>query len=113
MWQTLAAWLTGRAIRLVWTFLSNLTKARADDPRLADFIKEQIIYLQAMSGMMSGKDKLFIVADRSLDYAHRLGVDIAYSTMLTLTAALFDEVVPNLAGMVKAWIAKKTKEMVL
>ena len=86
MWQTVTTWLAGRAVSLVWAFLSNLTKARADDPLLVDFIKGQIIYLAATS-KMSGKDKLFVIADNSIEYAHRLRVDITYSTMLTLTAA--------------------------
>ena len=112
MWQTIASWLAGSAVKLVWAFLSNLAKARADDPRLATFIKEQIVIYQAGSPL-GGKEKLFAVADASLDYAKGIGLDIAYSTMVTLTAALFDEVAPKLSEMVNAWIAKKTRGMVL
>ena len=112
MWKTLTLWLAGSAVRLVWAFLSNLAKARADDPRLATFIKEQIIIYQAGSPL-GGKEKLFAVADAALAYAKGIGLDIAYSTMVTLSAALFDELAPNLAGMVEAWIANKTKGMVL
>ena len=112
MWKTLMMWFAGRAVNLVWKFLENLARSRADDPRLATFIKEQIVIYQAGSPL-GGKEKLFAVADAAMRYAKDLGVDIAYSTMVTLTAALFDEMSPQLSEMVNAWIAKKTKGLAL
>ena len=66
MWQTTTAWLAGSAVRLVWKFLENLARSRADDPRLATFIKEQIVIYQAGSPL-GGKDKLFAAAEAILE----------------------------------------------
>ena len=112
MWKTLTMWFAGRAVNLVWKFLENLARSRADDPRLATFIKEQIVIYQAGSPL-GGKEKLFAVADAALAYAKGIGLDIAYSTMVTLSAALFDELAPKLSEMVNAWIAKRTKGVAL
>ena len=112
MWKTLTMWFAGRAVNLVWKFLENLARSRADDPRLATFIKEQIVIYQAGSPL-GGKEKLFAVADAAMGYAKQLGLDIAYSTMVTFSAALFDDLAPRLPQIVDAWVAGKTKGVAL
>lgn len=91
MWTTFLALLGSFSRRVATNFLSLLKAARADDPRLFDFVKSKVAEVEEKLGSGNGGEKQKLVRIDAKKYGYDLGRDVATAGIDALILSAMQE----------------------
>lgn len=91
MWTILVAFLGRFGARVATNFLTLLKASRADDPAIADFVKEKVAEVEEKLGDGNGADKQHLVRVSTKEFGYSLGRDIATAGIDALILSAMQE----------------------
>lgn len=100
----ITGWFISHSYKLFEKFALKIKERRADDPRLIEFIRQQIVSNEAaMPETGRGFERAEKTSDSVWAYAKELGIDLAYSAVVATCAVVYDDLEPFLPKVIARW----------